>query len=338
MVRIGIATAFILLTTWLVSRGAEESSRTTLVLTVVQYGGLILFAGLMVAAVFNGEAAPTAESFSWQWLNPLAIDGFDALLGGFLVALFIFWGFDASLAMSEESTGDSAQAGRTGVIAMVIILVTYVLFTIAALAFAGVDEADPLSLTHEDNIDDVFIVMATEAIGAQRGGGRGAHRGDLGVLRDHVDGHADRARPAGDGHLQGAAGPVRQRRRGHAVAEVRHLVHGPADPGDLPGAEPDQRRHRRRTPSTASGISICAYYIVAVDSSVSVLPPDRVRVRAHRPRPGDPAGDRSDGADYVMSPRGAQHDGPGLRLGQLARGRRHRVHRRRARDAPGRFR
>jgi amino acid transporter len=165
LLRAGIGTAFILLTTWLVARGAEESSRTTLVLTIIQYGGLILFASLLFAAVLGGETAPTAEAFSWQWLNPFAIDGYSAMLGGFLVALFIFWGFDASLAMSEESEGNSAQAGRTGVIAMLIILVTYVVFTVAALAFAGIDEADPMSLTHEDNIDDVFLVMATESIG-----------------------------------------------------------------------------------------------------------------------------------------------------------------------------
>ncbi len=44
---------------------------------------------------------------------------------------------------------------------MAIILVTYVLFTIVALAYTGIDETDPLSMTHEDNIDDVFNVMAT---------------------------------------------------------------------------------------------------------------------------------------------------------------------------------
>ena len=39
-----VAATFILLTTWLVARGAEESSRTTLILTIIQYGGLALFA------------------------------------------------------------------------------------------------------------------------------------------------------------------------------------------------------------------------------------------------------------------------------------------------------
>jgi amino acid transporter len=165
LLRAGIGAAFILFTTWLVARGAEESSRTTLVLTIIQYGGLILFASIIFGAVLSGDAAPSAEPFSWDWLNPFAIDGYDAMLGGFLVALFIFWGFDASLAMSEESEGNSAQAGRTGMIAMLIILVTYVIFTVAALAFSGIDEADPLSLTFEDNIDDVFNVMATEVVG-----------------------------------------------------------------------------------------------------------------------------------------------------------------------------
>ena len=67
--------------------------------------------------------------------------------------------------MSEESGGSSQQAGRTGVISMMIILVTYVVFAVAALAYAGIDETDPLSLTHPDNIDDVFGSMATAAVG-----------------------------------------------------------------------------------------------------------------------------------------------------------------------------
>ncbi|MBI3690928.1 MAG: APC family permease, partial [Mycolicibacterium aromaticivorans] len=50
-----VATAFILLTTWLVARGAEESSRTTLILTIIQYGGLLLFAIIMIIPVFRGE-------------------------------------------------------------------------------------------------------------------------------------------------------------------------------------------------------------------------------------------------------------------------------------------
>lgn len=161
-----VAAGFILLTTWLVSLGAEESSRTTLLLTVLQYGGLALFAAILFLSVLRGEASATAESFSWSWFNPFAVESFSALLGGFLVALFIFWGFDASLAMSEETKGSAEQAGRSGLVAIVITVVTYVVFTLAAISFAGVDENSPTSLTNEDSIDDVFTTLATETVGS----------------------------------------------------------------------------------------------------------------------------------------------------------------------------
>ena len=83
------------------------------------------------------------------------------------MAIFIFWGFDASLAMSEETTGTPAQAGRSGVTAIMITVVTYVVFSVAALAFAGVDATSPTSLTNPDNIDDVFTTLAGETIGTR---------------------------------------------------------------------------------------------------------------------------------------------------------------------------
>lgn len=161
-----VATAFILFTTWLVSLGAEESSRATLILTVIQYGGLALFAAILFGRVLQGNVGETVEAFSWSWFNPFAIESATALLGGFLVAIFIFWGFDASLAMSEETPGTAEQAGRSGVIAISITVITYVIFAMAALSFAGIDAEDPSSLTYEGNINDVFTTLATESLTA----------------------------------------------------------------------------------------------------------------------------------------------------------------------------
>ncbi|MBU3686745.1 MAG: APC family permease [Mycobacteriaceae bacterium] len=163
--KILIAGVFILSTTWLVARGAEESSRTTLLLTVIQYGGLILFAAILLINVFLRKSNPTAEPFSWEWFNPFAIAGPEALISGFLVAVFIFWGFDAALSMSEETEGTAEQSGRVGVTSIVIILITYVIIGVAALAFAGTDDNSEGSLTYAENIDDVFSSMAREAVG-----------------------------------------------------------------------------------------------------------------------------------------------------------------------------
>lgn len=163
--QMAIAAAFILLTTWLVARGAEESSRTTLLLTIIQYGGLILFTAILVINVIRSHRNPSAEAFSWNWFNPFAIDSFAALLGGFLVAVFIFWGFDAALSMSEETQGSPEQSGKSGVTAIIITVITYVVIGVAALAFAGTDPTSSLSLTNEENIDDVFSALAREAVG-----------------------------------------------------------------------------------------------------------------------------------------------------------------------------
>ena len=51
--------------------------------------------------------------------------------------------------------------------AILITVVTYVVFSVAALAFAGVDATSPTSLTNRDNIDDVFTTLAGETIGTR---------------------------------------------------------------------------------------------------------------------------------------------------------------------------
>ncbi|MEI6254061.1 MAG: APC family permease [Mycobacteriaceae bacterium] len=163
--KIAIAAVFILVTTWLVARGAEESSRTTVVLTVIQYGGLALFAAILGINILRQQRNASAEAFSWQWFNPFAITSFSALLGGFLVAVFIFWGFDASLSMSEETEGTAGQSGRSGVTAIIITVITYVVFSVAALAYAGIDDNNPGSLTNAANIDDIFSSLARDAVG-----------------------------------------------------------------------------------------------------------------------------------------------------------------------------
>lgn len=165
--RFGVAILFILCTTYLTALGAEESSRTTMILTIIQYGGLIALAAILFMRVIQGDAVSTAEPFSLEWLNPFAISSFSAFLNGFLVALFIFWGFDAALAMSEETAGNSEQAGRSGIIAMVITVITYVVFSTTALAYAGIDAQDKSSLTFKDNIDSIITVLATDIIGAK---------------------------------------------------------------------------------------------------------------------------------------------------------------------------
>lgn len=165
--RYSVATLFIFSTTFLTVQGAKESSRTTMILTFMQYSVLIVLAALLFMRIMQGEAISSAQSFSLEWFNPLAISSFNAFLNGFLIALFIFWGFDASLAMSEETDGSTEQAGQSGIIAMTITMITYVIFSVTALAYAGIDTLDQLSLTYKDNIDSSIPVLATDLLGSK---------------------------------------------------------------------------------------------------------------------------------------------------------------------------
>lgn len=164
---IGVAGLFIFSTTYLTALGAKESSRTTMILTMAQYGVLIALAAFLLLRVMQGGAVSTAQTFSLEWFNPFAIDSFTAFLDGFLIALFIFWGFDASLAMSEETEGSAEQAGRSGIISMIITVITYVVFSTTALAYAGIDSHHQSSLTFKDNIDSSITVLATDIIGSK---------------------------------------------------------------------------------------------------------------------------------------------------------------------------
>ena len=68
--------------------------------------------------------------------------------------------------MSEEIKGNSEQAGRSGVIAILITVVIYVVLATLALAYAGIDPKDPLSLTFSSNIDSSVTVLVTDVIGS----------------------------------------------------------------------------------------------------------------------------------------------------------------------------
>jgi amino acid transporter len=105
------------------------------VLLVVEIVTLLLFAVAALLAVYR---APVAGSLKPQlsWLNPLAISP-GALATGFFAAVFLYWGWDSTVSVNEESN-DARRAPRLGaLVATLVLLVIYVLASVAAQAYAG---------------------------------------------------------------------------------------------------------------------------------------------------------------------------------------------------------
>ena len=158
-----VAVLFIAAMTWVSWRGVEIGERVQNVLLGVQYLALAVF---LVAAVwqFATGTAPGATPFSWEWLNPFAFTSWSGFTQAILLALFIYWGWDTCLALNEETKDPKRIPGRAALLTTVILLVTYVSVTIAAMMYAGLG-TEGTGLGNEANADDFFLAIKDGLLG-----------------------------------------------------------------------------------------------------------------------------------------------------------------------------
>jgi amino acid transporter len=76
-----------------------------------------------------------------------------------LLAVFIYWGWDSTVTVNEETENSTITPGKAAILSTVILLAIYVLVTVAAQAFGGVDQL-------VENSDDVLSVLGTEVLGS----------------------------------------------------------------------------------------------------------------------------------------------------------------------------
>ena len=81
-----------------------------------------------------------------------------------LLALFIYWGWDTCLALTEETKDPRRTPGRAATLTTVVLLVTYVGVTVVAMMYAGVGDTGT-GLANEAHADDVFSGLAAMAMG-----------------------------------------------------------------------------------------------------------------------------------------------------------------------------
>ncbi len=154
---------FIALMTWVSFRGVEIGARLQNVLLGIQYLALALFVVLALVGVADGTA-PNATTPTLDWFNPLAFNSVEGFTEAILLALFIYWGWDACLALNEETKDPRHIPGRAALISTALLLVTYVGVTVAAMMYAGVG-AEGIGLGNEANSDDVFLALKDVVLG-----------------------------------------------------------------------------------------------------------------------------------------------------------------------------
>ena len=231
---------FIALMTWVSWRGIEIGERIQNVLLAIQYLALAIF---VVAALwhFFAGTAPDPTPFDWSWFNPFAFTEWSGFVEAVLLALFIYWGWDTCLALNEETKDPKRIPGRAALLTTVILLVTYVSVTVAAMMYAGLGDTGT-GLGNKANADDFFLAVKDGLLGPVGWAARD-RRHDLRHLVDADDDPADGAGNPVDGRVQGAAQAVLDRASRLQDAVVLDARHGSRGDRLLRRDDAHQRKH-----------------------------------------------------------------------------------------------
>ncbi len=173
-----VGVIWIVVMTYICYRGIEVSARTQVGLLTIELIMLALFAVVALVKVWGHHAGAAAIQPSWSWFNPADISGWSAFSTGVLVAVFIYWGWDTAVAVNEETDDIARTPGRAAVLSTLILLVTYVLVTTAAVAFAGVGSSGN-GLNNQDHSGDSLSILGKAVFG---GGGFGTVLSHLLIL------------------------------------------------------------------------------------------------------------------------------------------------------------
>ncbi|MGW6218144.1 APC family permease [Streptomyces sp. NPDC055109] len=156
-----LAVILILVMTALCVIGTEISARLQNFLILTQVGCLLVFACIAFFRVYAGTASLDSLHPEIAWLNPFGA-GTTALTGGLLLGVFIYWGWESAVNLTEEMEESATAPGKAGIWSTVVLLVTYLSVGIAVVAYAGPD----LLAKNANEEEAGFTFLANKVMGS----------------------------------------------------------------------------------------------------------------------------------------------------------------------------
>ena len=145
-------------------RGIEVSARIQYGLLGIEMVVLIAFSIVALVKVYTNNAETYSLTPSLHWFWPAGLDFSTVIAPALLTALFIYWGWDTAVACNEESDDPGTTPGRAAVISTFLLLATYALVAVSAIAFAGVGE-EGIGLGNPENAADAFAAIGPDLFG-----------------------------------------------------------------------------------------------------------------------------------------------------------------------------
>ncbi|MFB0632894.1 APC family permease [Streptomyces sp. AB3(2024)] len=160
LVRQGLSVLVILAMTAVCVIGTEMSARLQDVLILAQVFFLLAFAVVALYRVYAGTSTLGGIPPSLSWLNPFGAGG-TALTGGLLLGVFIYWGWESAVNLTEEVEDSATAPGKAGIWSTIVLLVTYLSVGYAVVAYAGTQ----FLAENAGQEEALFAVLAHEVMG-----------------------------------------------------------------------------------------------------------------------------------------------------------------------------
>jgi len=150
---LAVGLAIIASVTAIAYAGIEVSAHIQTLMVALQLTALLVFGA---AALTNGAS----DGVSLSWFNVLAFPDLHTFTEAVLLALFIYWGWDAALTVNEEAHDGARTPGRAAVLSTLVLLATYGFTAVAVLSFIGVDGVS------DESSADVLGALAPQLLNA----------------------------------------------------------------------------------------------------------------------------------------------------------------------------
>ena len=106
-------------TGWFAGGWGQVAARIQVALIVVETIVLALLAVVAFWKVGAGTAPAGHLVPSWSWFDPFKISSFNTFMKGMLLMAFIYWGWDTTVSLNEETEDPRGTPGTAGVLSTV---------------------------------------------------------------------------------------------------------------------------------------------------------------------------------------------------------------------------
>jgi amino acid transporter len=155
---------WIVVMTYICYLGIEISANFQKILLGIELTMLFVLSIVALVKVGNGSAPLGHLTPSLSWFNPFSISSPSAFIGGVTLMLFIYWGWDTTVSVNEETKDPAKTPGRAAVLSTVVLLVTYVLVVMSAQSYAGLGTKG-IGLGNPANQNDVLSTLGHSVFG-----------------------------------------------------------------------------------------------------------------------------------------------------------------------------